>query len=230
MKTQQSVLCVNSLKHCMIWIVIPVANSTTDIYNVHKRKKYVCLLLFMETHCIFCLLVALSQFLPCVFSAFAPFLTQKSASPIWINFPWFPHVSKIFYQSHSFACLSMSLTPFPRCLVEGQWLEWGPWLKCSVTCNTGSQQRQRRCSASVHGWAECNGDHQESRECTNPSCSGKAYKWIISIHTRKRYYANMHYLKASVWFSTHQQFVGWDPVCLDWGSRRTTNTSVFYWA
>ncbi|KAI4817902.1 hypothetical protein KUCAC02_011274, partial [Chaenocephalus aceratus] len=55
---------------------------------------------------------------------------------------------------------------------EGQWLEWGPWLKCSVTCNTGSQQRQRRCSASVHGWAECNGDHQESRECTNPSCSG----------------------------------------------------------
>ncbi|XP_034092623.1 adhesion G protein-coupled receptor B2 isoform X15 [Gymnodraco acuticeps] len=58
------------------------------------------------------------------------------------------------------------------CPVEGQWLEWGPWLKCSVTCNTGSQQRQRRCSASVHGWAECNGDHQESRECTNPSCTG----------------------------------------------------------
>ncbi|CAK6949712.1 adhesion G protein-coupled receptor B2 isoform X3 [Scomber scombrus] len=56
--------------------------------------------------------------------------------------------------------------------VEGQWLEWGPWLKCSVTCNTGSQQRQRRCSASVHGWAECKGPHQESRECINPSCSG----------------------------------------------------------
>ncbi|KAE8282176.1 Adhesion G protein-coupled receptor B2 [Larimichthys crocea] len=58
------------------------------------------------------------------------------------------------------------------CPVEGQWLEWGPWSKCSVTCNTGSQQRQRRCSASVHGWAECKGLHQESRECTNPSCSG----------------------------------------------------------
>ncbi|KAK5855305.1 hypothetical protein PBY51_005415 [Eleginops maclovinus] len=58
------------------------------------------------------------------------------------------------------------------CPVEGQWLEWGPWSKCSVTCNTGSQQRQRRCSASVHGWAECKGPHQESRECTNPSCSG----------------------------------------------------------
>ncbi|XP_075867470.1 adhesion G protein-coupled receptor B2 isoform X13 [Nelusetta ayraudi] len=58
------------------------------------------------------------------------------------------------------------------CPVEGQWLEWGPWSACSVTCNTGSQQRQRRCSSSVHGWAECKGLHQESRECSNPSCSG----------------------------------------------------------
>ncbi|XP_074542251.1 adhesion G protein-coupled receptor B2 isoform X9 [Halichoeres trimaculatus] len=56
--------------------------------------------------------------------------------------------------------------------VEGQWLEWGPWSRCSVTCNMGTQERQRRCSASVHGWAECKGPHQESRECTNPSCSG----------------------------------------------------------
>ncbi|XP_074470007.1 adhesion G protein-coupled receptor B2 isoform X7 [Sebastes fasciatus] len=58
------------------------------------------------------------------------------------------------------------------CPVEGQWLEWGPWSRCSVTCNTGTEQRQRRCSASVHGWAECKGTHQESRDCTNPSCSG----------------------------------------------------------
>uniref|UniRef100_A0A3P9JJW9 Adhesion G protein-coupled receptor B2 n=1 Tax=Oryzias latipes TaxID=8090 RepID=A0A3P9JJW9_ORYLA len=56
--------------------------------------------------------------------------------------------------------------------VEGQWSEWGPWSRCSVTCNPGVQQRQRRCSASVHGWAECKGPHQESRECANPSCSG----------------------------------------------------------
>ncbi|XP_061616542.1 adhesion G protein-coupled receptor B2 isoform X2 [Phyllopteryx taeniolatus] len=58
------------------------------------------------------------------------------------------------------------------CPVEGKWLEWGPWSRCSVSCNTGTQQRQRRCSASVHGWAECKGPHQESRECTNPSCAG----------------------------------------------------------
>ncbi|XP_061738461.1 adhesion G protein-coupled receptor B2 isoform X4 [Nerophis ophidion] len=58
------------------------------------------------------------------------------------------------------------------CPVEGKWLEWGPWSRCSVSCNTGTQQRQRRCSASVHGWAECKGPHQESRECSNPSCTG----------------------------------------------------------
>uniref|UniRef100_A0A4W5QWY8 Adhesion G protein-coupled receptor B2 n=1 Tax=Hucho hucho TaxID=62062 RepID=A0A4W5QWY8_9TELE len=58
------------------------------------------------------------------------------------------------------------------CPVEGQWLDWAPWSRCSVTCSTGSQQRQRRCSASVHVWAECKGPHQETRECTNPSCGG----------------------------------------------------------
>uniref|UniRef100_I3JAE8 Adhesion G protein-coupled receptor B2 n=1 Tax=Oreochromis niloticus TaxID=8128 RepID=I3JAE8_ORENI len=63
------------------------------------------------------------------------------------------------------------------CPVEGQWSEWGPWSKCSVTCNTGTEQRQRRCSPSVHGWAECKGPHQESRECTNPSCSGNWGSW-----------------------------------------------------
>ncbi|XP_041739813.2 adhesion G protein-coupled receptor B2 isoform X2 [Coregonus clupeaformis] len=59
------------------------------------------------------------------------------------------------------------------CPVEGQWLDWAPWSRCSVTCSTGSQQRQRRCSASVHGWAECKGPHQETKECTNPSCDGE---------------------------------------------------------
>uniref|UniRef100_A0AAZ3RGF8 Adhesion G protein-coupled receptor B2 n=1 Tax=Oncorhynchus tshawytscha TaxID=74940 RepID=A0AAZ3RGF8_ONCTS len=53
------------------------------------------------------------------------------------------------------------------CPVEGQWLDWAPWSRCSVTCSTGSQQRQRRCSASVHVWAECKGPHQETREHWN---------------------------------------------------------------
>ncbi|XP_029104100.1 adhesion G protein-coupled receptor B2 isoform X3 [Scleropages formosus] len=62
------------------------------------------------------------------------------------------------------------------CPVEGQWLDWAPWSRCSVTCGTGSQQRQRRCSVSVHGWAECKGPHQETRECSNADC-GSDGKW-----------------------------------------------------
>ncbi|XP_030645395.1 adhesion G protein-coupled receptor B2 [Chanos chanos] len=58
------------------------------------------------------------------------------------------------------------------CPVEGQWLDWAPWGRCSVSCGIGTQQRQRRCSVSVHGWAECKGPHAETRECTNPACGG----------------------------------------------------------
>uniref|UniRef100_A0A672QN49 Adhesion G protein-coupled receptor B2 n=1 Tax=Sinocyclocheilus grahami TaxID=75366 RepID=A0A672QN49_SINGR len=58
------------------------------------------------------------------------------------------------------------------CPVEGQWLDWAAWSQCSVSCGSGTQQRQRRCSVSVHGWAECKGPHAENRECTNPSCGG----------------------------------------------------------
>ncbi|XP_028820582.1 adhesion G protein-coupled receptor B2 isoform X3 [Denticeps clupeoides] len=58
------------------------------------------------------------------------------------------------------------------CPVEGQWLEWSTWSLCTVSCGVGSQQRQRRCSVSVHGWAECKGSHSDTRECSNPSCGG----------------------------------------------------------
>uniref|UniRef100_A0A3Q3KF25 Adhesion G protein-coupled receptor B2 n=1 Tax=Monopterus albus TaxID=43700 RepID=A0A3Q3KF25_MONAL len=71
------------------------------------------------------------------------------------------------------------------CPLEGQWSEWGPWSRCSVTCNTGTQQRQRRCIAPVHGWAECKGPHQETKECTNPSCSnwGSWNHWSLCSKT-----------------------------------------------
>ncbi|XP_053820720.1 adhesion G protein-coupled receptor B2 isoform X2 [Vidua macroura] len=61
------------------------------------------------------------------------------------------------------------------CPVEGQWLEWGAWSRCSVTCANGTQQRTRRCSVSAHGWAECRGAHADARECSNPTCPNS--KW-----------------------------------------------------
>eukprot|EP00076_Gallus_gallus_P033284 XP_024998822.1 adhesion G protein-coupled receptor B2 isoform X4 [Gallus gallus] len=62
------------------------------------------------------------------------------------------------------------------CLVEGQWLEWGAWSRCSVTCANGTQQRTRKCSVSAHGWAECRGAHADARECSNPVCPTDS-KW-----------------------------------------------------
>ncbi|XP_062866385.1 adhesion G protein-coupled receptor B2 [Trichomycterus rosablanca] len=60
--------------------------------------------------------------------------------------------------------------------VDGQWLDWTSWSHCSVSCGTGSQQRQRRCNVSAHGRAECKGPHSETRECPNPSC-GEGGSW-----------------------------------------------------
>ncbi|NWZ28559.1 AGRB2 protein, partial [Asarcornis scutulata] len=62
------------------------------------------------------------------------------------------------------------------CPVEGQWLEWGAWSRCSVTCANGTQQRTRKCSVSAHGWAECRGAHADARECSNPTCPTDS-KW-----------------------------------------------------
>ncbi|KAK2518599.1 Adgrb2 [Columba guinea] len=62
------------------------------------------------------------------------------------------------------------------CPVEGQWLEWGAWSRCSVTCANGTQQRTRKCSVAAHGWAECRGAHADARECSNPSCPTDS-KW-----------------------------------------------------
>ncbi|XP_054148478.1 adhesion G protein-coupled receptor B2 isoform X2 [Melozone crissalis] len=62
------------------------------------------------------------------------------------------------------------------CPVEGQWLPWGAWSRCSVTCANGTQQRTRRCSvAAPQGWAECRGAHADARECSNPTCPNS--KW-----------------------------------------------------
>ncbi|KAM4797331.1 adhesion G protein-coupled receptor B2 isoform 11-T12 [Rhinophrynus dorsalis] len=56
------------------------------------------------------------------------------------------------------------------CPVEGQWLDWGAWGRCSVTCSNGTQQRSRRCSNTGQAGGECRGQQAESRQCSNPDC------------------------------------------------------------
>ncbi|KAG9492782.1 hypothetical protein GDO78_000989 [Eleutherodactylus coqui] len=56
------------------------------------------------------------------------------------------------------------------CPVEGIWLDWGPWGRCSVTCSNGTQQRTRKCSSISQAGGECKGQQTDSRECSNTDC------------------------------------------------------------
>nr|DBA33551.1 TPA: hypothetical protein GDO54_001218 [Pyxicephalus adspersus] len=56
------------------------------------------------------------------------------------------------------------------CPVEGIWLDWGPWGRCSVTCSNGTQQRSRKCSNTGQAGGECKGQQTDTRECNNPDC------------------------------------------------------------
>ncbi|XP_069079415.1 adhesion G protein-coupled receptor B2 isoform X16 [Pleurodeles waltl] len=60
--------------------------------------------------------------------------------------------------------------------VEGQWMEWGSWSRCSVTCANGTQQRMRKCTVTTQGWGECKGPQADVRECANPECPADG-KW-----------------------------------------------------
>lgn len=147
---------------------------------IYGKPNSLCNLFVLRPNSFYILFTSLSVLY--IFS-FATIFSQTSFLPsIYILLDHFILISLCLSKSFSFhlhplSCLSLSTSiSLSFFLVEGQWLEWGPWSRCSVTCNTGTQQRQRRCSASVHGWAECKGPHQESRDCTNPSCSGKPYK------------------------------------------------------
>lgn len=57
--------------------------------------------------------------------------------------------------------------------VEGQWLEWGPWGPCSMSCANGTQQRSRKCSVAGPAWATCTGALTDTRECGNLECPGE---------------------------------------------------------
>ena len=53
------------------------------------------------------------------------------------------------------------------CPVHGSWDVWMPWTQCSVTCNTGVQQRKRICSnpEPMYGGNLCVGDEYQEQIC-----------------------------------------------------------------
>ncbi|XP_059164384.1 SCO-spondin-like [Physella acuta] len=63
--------------------------------------------------------------------------------------------------------------PMPTTPVEpsdGQWLQWGSWSQCSLTCGSGQQRRVRQCQQPLNGGAQCNGQGEETRICNQQSC------------------------------------------------------------
>ncbi|NIG58437.1 brain-specific angiogenesis inhibitor 2 isoform 2 [Pontoporia blainvillei] len=73
--------------------------------------------------------------------------------------------------------LQTKLCSMAACPVEGQWLEWGPWGPCSMSCANGTQQRSRKCSVAGPAWATCTGALTDTRECGNLECPATDGKW-----------------------------------------------------
>ena len=58
-------------------------------------------------------------------------------------------------------------------LVDGIWEEWTEWSACSVTCNNGTQVRNRTCTGPFHGGEPCPGAADEVKDCFPVHCPGK---------------------------------------------------------
>ncbi|VDI83382.1 Hypothetical predicted protein [Mytilus galloprovincialis] len=59
-----------------------------------------------------------------------------------------------------------------ECPIDGAWSEWSSWNICSVTCNGGIHDRNRKCDhpPPSNGGMYCNGTTIESRSCNIVSC------------------------------------------------------------
>ncbi|KAH3754724.1 thrombospondin-2-like [Dreissena polymorpha] len=68
-------------------------------------------------------------------------------------------------------------------LVDGSWADWGAWSACTVTCNSGTQERSRKCSnpAPSNNGLNCTGPGVESKICQNQLCPvhGNWSDWSI---------------------------------------------------
>ncbi|XP_013395220.1 A disintegrin and metalloproteinase with thrombospondin motifs adt-1-like, partial [Lingula anatina] len=67
-----------------------------------------------------------------------------------------------------------SCNPQP-CPVDGYWLPWTEWDKCTHTCGSGSQRRARSCEPPLHGGRQCEGEEAESRQCNAEPCAVNGY-------------------------------------------------------
>lgn len=57
----------------------------------------------------------------------------------------------------------------PNASRGGSWGSWSQWRECSMTCNGGSQSRNRTCV----GGSDCTGTNIETRACNTQNCTGR---------------------------------------------------------
>ena len=63
------------------------------------------------------------------------------------------------------------MTNCKLCFYTATWGDWGPWGRCSVTCDTGFQERIRVCNDSSTTGAPCNGlKPSEIQQCQEQVC------------------------------------------------------------
>ncbi|XP_046550815.1 SCO-spondin-like [Haliotis rubra] len=64
-----------------------------------------------------------------------------------------------------------------ECPVDGSWLPWHDWRDCSVTCGGGQQIRKRDCLKPKFGGSNCEGESQQTRQCSTQECPVDSY-WL----------------------------------------------------
>ena len=71
---------------------------------------------------------------------------------------------------------SIATTIWLYFVVNGGFSKWGSWGECSVSCNTGTRTRTRKCTNPVpaHGGQDCSGlgDSEERGSCLLKHCPG----------------------------------------------------------
>ena len=58
-------------------------------------------------------------------------------------------------------------------VVNCLWGEWSAWKTCSVTCGSGTQERNRSITQeALFGGNVCKGDDRETQSCNSNGCPG----------------------------------------------------------
>ena len=79
--------------------------------------------------------------------------------------------------------------------VPGDWLEWGPWTTCSITCGGGTRERDRECNMTSYGdlTAACIGDPHEIGNCHTYPCDPLSKNNIKIISNLSRHCDHITY-------------------------------------